>query len=76
MTPVAACERQGIEQPRHTMIEDGAVVAACLVAENAWLATRWPLWKTSTVALRCAEINYLLTTAERDVKVSLTRKGK
>ena len=34
MTPVAACERQGIEQPRHAMVEDGAVVAAGLVAER------------------------------------------
>ena len=34
MTPVAACECQGIEQPWHAMIEDGAIVAACLVAER------------------------------------------
>ena len=34
MTPVAACKRQGIEQPWHAMIEDGAVVAAGLVAER------------------------------------------
>src|SRR4249920_3273763 len=33
MTPVAACKCQGIEQPWHAMIEDGAVVAAGLVAE-------------------------------------------
>src|SRR6266508_3843939 len=31
---VAAAERQGIEQPRQALIEDGAVVAACLVAER------------------------------------------
>src|SRR2546430_2509769 len=31
---VAAAERQGIEQPRQALIEDGAIVAACLVAER------------------------------------------
>ena len=35
MTPVAACECQGIEQPWHAMIEDGSVVAARFVAERA-----------------------------------------
>src|SRR4029077_3023914 len=34
MTPVAACECQGIEQPWQAMVEDGAIVAACLVAER------------------------------------------
>jgi hypothetical protein len=34
MTPVGACECQGIKQPWHAMIEDGVVVAACLVAER------------------------------------------
>ena len=34
MTAVAACERQGIEQPWHAMIEHGAIVAAGLVAER------------------------------------------
>src|SRR5882757_1011842 len=34
MTPIAACECQGIEQPWHSMVEDGSVVAACLVAER------------------------------------------
>ena len=34
MTAVAACKCEGIEQPRHAMIEDGAVVAAGLVAER------------------------------------------
>ena len=32
---VAAGEREGLEQPRHAMVEDGAVVAAGLVAERA-----------------------------------------
>jgi len=31
MTSIAACERQGIEQPRHSLIEDGAIVSAGLV---------------------------------------------
>ena len=35
MAAVAASERERIEQPRHAMIEDGAVVAAGLVAERA-----------------------------------------
>ena len=35
MPSVAACQREGLEQPRHAMVEDGAVVAACLVAERA-----------------------------------------
>ena len=34
MTPVAACECQGIEQPWQAMVEDGAIVATCLVAER------------------------------------------
>ena len=34
MAPVAACQRQGIEQPGHALIEDGAIVAACLVTER------------------------------------------
>src|SRR6266702_2426689 len=34
MTPVAACECQGIEQPWQAMVEDGAIIAACLVAER------------------------------------------
>lgn len=33
MTAVTACECEGIEQPWHAMVEDGAVVAAGLVAE-------------------------------------------
>ena len=32
---VAAGERQSLEQPWQPMVEDGAVVAACLVAERA-----------------------------------------
>ena len=35
MASVAAGQREGFEQPRHAMVEDGAVVAACLVAERA-----------------------------------------
>ena len=35
MPPIAACEREGLEHPRHAMVEDGTVVAACLVAEGA-----------------------------------------
>ena len=27
------------------------VVCRLATAENTWLATRWPLWKISTVAL-------------------------
>ena len=34
MTPVAACQGQGIEQPWHSLIEDGTIVAARLVAER------------------------------------------
>src|SRR3989442_2187836 len=34
MTSIAACERQGIEQPRHSLIEDGAIVSAGLVTER------------------------------------------
>ena len=34
MTPVAACQCQGIEQPWHSLIEDGTIVAARLVAER------------------------------------------
>src|SRR6266545_3417133 len=33
-TAVTACERQGIEQPRHSLIEDGAIVSAGLVTER------------------------------------------
>jgi hypothetical protein len=33
--PIAACERQGFEQARDTLIEDGATVATSLVAECA-----------------------------------------
>ena len=35
MAAVTACQRQRIEQPWHAMIEDGAIVAAGLVAERA-----------------------------------------
>ena len=35
MSAVAACQRERIEQPWHAMIEDRAIVAACLVAERA-----------------------------------------
>src|SRR6476659_9087979 len=35
MSPVTACQREGLEQPRHAMVEDGTVVAACLVAQRA-----------------------------------------
>src|SRR5260221_13367852 len=34
MTAVAACQRQGIEQSRHALIEDGTVVSASLVTER------------------------------------------
>ena len=34
MTPVAACQGQGIEQPWHSLIEDGTIVAARLMAER------------------------------------------
>jgi hypothetical protein len=34
MTAIAACQRQGIEQSRHTLIQDGAIVAAGLVTER------------------------------------------
>lgn len=34
VTPVPAREREGFEQPRDAMIEDGAIVAAGLVAEG------------------------------------------
>jgi hypothetical protein len=34
VTPVPASEREGFEQPRDAMIEDGAIVAASLVAEG------------------------------------------
>ena len=35
MSSVAAREREGLEQPRHAMVEDGTVIAACLVAQRA-----------------------------------------
>src|SRR5215212_4018790 len=35
MSSVAARQCEGFEQPRHTMVEDGTVVAACLVTERA-----------------------------------------
>ena len=35
MPAVAAGQRERLEQPRHAMVEDGAIVAACLVAERA-----------------------------------------
>src|SRR5882757_4203266 len=35
MASVAAGQRQGLEQPRHAMVEDGTIVAACLVAQRA-----------------------------------------
>jgi hypothetical protein len=35
ITSIAAGERESLEQPRETMIEDGSVVAAGLVAERA-----------------------------------------
>src|SRR5256885_5882382 len=34
MTAITACYRQGIEQPWHTLIEDGAIVSAGLVTER------------------------------------------
>src|SRR4029077_14707240 len=34
MSAVAACQRQGIEQPRHALIEDGAIVSAGLMTER------------------------------------------
>src|SRR5271155_2284395 len=35
MPSVSACQRESLEQPRHTMVEDGTVVAACLVTQRA-----------------------------------------
>src|SRR5215210_4730599 len=35
VSPISACQRQRLEHPRHTMVEDGTVVAACLVAQCA-----------------------------------------
>ena len=34
MTPIATCQCQGIKQPWHSLIEDGTIVAARLVAER------------------------------------------
>ena len=35
MSSIAARQREGLEQPRHTMVEDGTIVTACLVAQRA-----------------------------------------
>jgi hypothetical protein len=35
MSPVATRQREGLEQPRHALVEDGTVVATCLVAQRA-----------------------------------------
>ena len=38
-------------EARTSNAPEAMVVCRLRTAENAWLATRWPLWKTSTVAL-------------------------
>src|SRR4051812_18625551 len=35
MSSIAPREREGFEQPRHAMVEDGTIVTACLVAQRA-----------------------------------------
>lgn len=35
MASIAACQREGLKQPRHVMVEDGTVITACLVAQRA-----------------------------------------
>ena len=40
MTPIATCQCQGIKQPWHSLIEDGTIVAARLVAERCLRLSR------------------------------------
>ena len=52
MSSVAAC-RQRFEQPRHAMVEDGTLVAACLVARvDAIELLPTPVGRTSRFCLR------------------------
>jgi hypothetical protein len=58
MSPVTACQREGLEQSRHAMVEDGMVVAACFVAQRACNPTLADSGRTSVTMpgvwdLRC-----------------------
>ena len=46
---VAACKRERIEEPRHALIEDGAVIPTGLVAERAGKPTLADAGRTSVI---------------------------